>query len=211
MSARRSPLRSLSCGVVVAFVLTAGLTTTCQSPADPPRTAIEPVYNPDTGELTLLRHDANRNGIAETLSHMRGTKIVRIDVDIDEDGRVDRWEHYDAEQRLQKIGFSRAHDGREDAWSFADAAGAIARIEWAAPGTDRVTRTEHYEHGALVGAEEDSDANGAINRWETYDHGRLARLAFDAADADAATTVLTYRADGSVHVETLKPNLDRRR
>jgi len=209
MSSRQSPRRRDA--RVFALVLLASVATACRPSTEARRAVIEPVYSPDTGELTLLRHDANHNGIAETQSHMRGTHIVRIDVDADEDGRVDRWEHYGADQRLQKVGFSRAHDGREDAWSFADASGAIVRIEFAAPGTARVTRTEHYDHATLVGAEEDTDADGAIDRWETYAGGRLARLAFDTAHAGEPTNALTYQADGSVQVETLKPDLGRRR
>ena len=44
-------------------------------------------------------------------------------VDQDEDGRIDRWEYYGPDRRLEKIGFSRAKDGIEDAWSFFDARG----------------------------------------------------------------------------------------
>ncbi len=193
------------------LVMMAGVGSACgRSPGGPPA-GIEPVYNRDSGELTLLRRDANRNGIAETQSHMRGTQIVRIDVDADEDGRVERWEYYGGDQRLQKVGFSRAGDGREDAWSFADATGAVVRIELAAPGSNRVTRIEHYENAQIVRAEEDGDADGAIDRWESYDRGRLVRLAFDESRAGAPTTALAYQADGSVQVETLKADLDRRR
>lgn len=187
------------------------LVAACGRPAPASRAAIEPEYNANTGELTLLRHDANANGVAETQSHMRGTRIVQIDVDTDEDGRVDRWEHYDASQRLEKVGFSRGRDGREDAWAYADASGAVVRIESAAPGSSRIIRTEYYEGAGLVRAEEDGDADGRVDRWERYDGGRLVSLAFDTTHSGTATTALTYHADGSVQVETLKPDLARRR
>jgi hypothetical protein len=210
MSSPHLPQRP--CARVPALLLiTSFVVAACGHSADAPGAAIEPVYSRDTGELMLLRHDANRNGVAELESHMRGARIVRIDVDLDEDGCVDRWEHYGADQRLHKVGFSRAHNCREDAWSTADASGAVVRVEIAAHGTDRVTRTEYYEHAALVRAEEDSDADGTTDRWETYERGRLARLAFDTSHAGVATDVLTYHADGSVEVEALQPHLDRRR
>lgn len=201
-------LRRRSIALLTAVTAVA---TACGRTAPTSRSALEPVYDATTGELTLLRHDADHDGVVETQSHMRGTRIVRIDVDTDEDGRVDRWEHYGADQRLEKVGFSRAGDGREDAWSFADASGAIIRIESAAPGSSRISRTEHYEHAVLVRAEEDSDSDGHVDRWERYDGGRLVSLAFDADHGGQATTLITYQADGSALVETLKPDLARRR
>lgn len=208
ISVTPSPRRDV---YVATLVLTVGLTAGCHTSNGAARAAIEPEYRTDTGELALLRQDANHNGIPETVSHMRGTRIVRIEVDRDEDGQIDRWEHYDADQRLQKVGFSRARDGREDAWSFADASGAIVRIDMVVPETGRVARTEHFRDAALVSAEEDSDADGRIDRWETYDGGRLTRIAFDTAHAGVPTDALTYHADGSVRVETLQPDLAPRR
>ena len=39
---------------------------------------------------------------------MEGSRPVRARVDDDEDGRVDRWEYYDAAGKLARVGFSRA-------------------------------------------------------------------------------------------------------
>jgi hypothetical protein len=56
---------------------------------------------------------------------MDGARAVRIDIDSDEDGKIDRWEYYGTNQQIEKIGFSRAKDGKEDAWSFPGTAGTI--------------------------------------------------------------------------------------
>lgn len=163
---------------------------------------LEPVYHSETGALTLLRHDADKNGTVDTISYLQGSRIVRIEIDLDQDGRIDRWEHYGTSQMLERVGFSRARDGREDAWSYADPAGRIVRVEIDARRDGRISRTEHYEAGVLARAEQDADGDGRTDRWETYAAGRLARVSFDTAQAGVPTHTLTYDADGSSHVTT---------
>ena len=34
---------------------------------------------------------------------MDGTKFISIEIDKDEDGRVDRWEYYRGDQKLEKV------------------------------------------------------------------------------------------------------------
>src|SRR5687767_10372697 len=92
-------------------------------------TQIEPVYDAVTGRLQLLKYDSNGNGTLDTWSYMDAARVVRIEIDQDEDGKIERWEHYDADQKMEKVGFSRANDGKEDAWSYAGADGAVVRVE----------------------------------------------------------------------------------
>ena len=101
----------------------------CSRSSDEARRRIDPEYDAHTGKLKLLKYDANGNGKVDTWSHMEGARVIRIDIDRDEDGKIDRWEYYDADQRLVKVGFSRASDGREDAWSYSDPDGTIIRID----------------------------------------------------------------------------------
>ena len=46
------------------------------------------------------------------------TGTVRIEVDENEDGKLDRWEYHDEDQNLRRIGSSRANNGVEDAWLY---------------------------------------------------------------------------------------------
>ncbi|MDO8632385.1 MAG: hypothetical protein Q7R41_18030, partial [Phycisphaerales bacterium] len=123
-------------------------------------TNIAPVYDKLTGKLQLLKYDSNRDGNVDTWSYMDGTRVLRIEIDKDEDGKLDRWEYYDAAQKLEKAGMSRANDGKEDAWMYTGPDGSIARIDVSTKRDGKVTRTEHYEKDALVGAEEDGDEDG---------------------------------------------------
>ena len=167
---------------------------------------VDPVYD-EAGKLQMLRYDGNHDGKPESVSYLTGGRIVRIEIDQNEDGKVERWEYYDANQKLEKVGFSRAGSGREDAWSFADDRGAVVRLELANGSDQRVTRTEHYSGDNLVRAEEDTDGDGVIDKWETFDAGRLSMVAFDTEHAGRPTRRIVYAADGGVRAE-LDPDGD---
>jgi hypothetical protein len=172
----------------------------CQRPASSTK-KIEPTYNKQTGRLELLRYDSNGDGKFDTFSYMDGPRILRIEIDQDEDGRVDRWEHYGPDQKLEKVGFSRAQDGVEDAWSFFNSAGATDRVEISTKRNQKVDRIEHYEKGALAHAEEDTDGDGRFDKWETYDGDRLTSVAFDTLHRGTPDRRLLYGADGSARME----------
>jgi hypothetical protein len=180
--------------IVFASLVAAG----CQRRVGAKR--IEPVYDPKTGKLQLLKYDSNGNGSIDTWSNMDGARAVRIDIDSDEDGKIDRWEYYGANQQIEKIGFSRAKDGKEDAWSYPGAAGTIERIEVSTRRDGKITRIEHFQTDRVVAAEEDSDGDGKIDKWETYDGDRLASVAFDTLHRGTADRRLIYGADGTARL-----------
>ena len=132
---------------------------------------------------------------------MDAARILKIEIDKDEDGKVDRWEYYGADKKLERVGFSRSNDGVEDAWSFAGADGKITRIEVSTRRDGKISRTEHYEGDLPSSAEEDTDADGVNDKWETFDAGRLAVVAFDTAHRGTPDRRLVYAADGSVRIE----------
>src|SRR5262249_52359557 len=132
---------------------------------------------------------------------MDGARVVRIEIDKDEDGKIDRWEYYGPDQKIEKIGFSRSNDGKEDAWSYNNPDGTIARIEVSTRRDGKVTRTEHYKKDVLVSAEEDTDEDGQIDKWETYDGERLASVAFDTQHRGKPDRRLIYGPGGTARLE----------
>jgi hypothetical protein len=173
----------------------------CGGPSSQARAGIEPVYDKQTGRLQLLRYDSNQNGKVDTVSYMDGARVLRIEIDRDEDGKIERWEYYGSDQKLEKVGFSLAADGREDAWSFSAPDGSIARIDISTRRDGKVTRIEHYAKDTLMSAEEDADADGRLDKWETYADGRLASVAFDTAHRGAPDRRLVYAAEGDARLE----------
>jgi hypothetical protein len=174
----------------------------CDRAHEEARKRITPEYDKSTGRLTLLKYDSNGNGVVDTWSYMDGARVVRIEIDKDEDGKTDRWEYYGPDQKLLKVGLSRENDGRQDAWSYLAADGTVDRVEISTRRDGKVTRVEHYQKGALVSAEEDSDGDGRMDKWETYEGARLASVAFDTQHRGTPDRRLIYGVDGAVRVES---------
>lgn len=172
----------------------------CSSERNAARDRITPEYGKD-GRLQLLKYDSQGNGRVDTWSYMDGARVIRIEIDADADGTIDRWEHYGSDQKLERIGLSRGHDGVEDAWSFTGRDGTVERIEVSTRHDGAIDRIEYYEHDRMVRAEEDSDANGAIDKWETYDGPRLSSVAFDTSDRGIPDRRLTYDLSGAARLE----------
>jgi len=159
------------------------------------------VYARDSGKLQLLKLDSNGNGKPDTFSYMDGARIIRIEIDKDEDGLIDRWEYYGADQKLEKVGFSRGANGREDAWSYFAPDGSIARIEMADKSGPAVTRIEYYDHATLLRAEEDTDGDGRMDKWEAFEGGRLASVSFDTMHRGTPDRRIVYGANGAGQME----------
>ena len=173
------------------------------SSRDADRPAVKAVYNKKSGRLELLTYDTNKDGRTDVWSHMDGTRLLRMEIDKDFDGVIDRWEYFTADGSLEKVGFSRARDGRVDAWAFQGPDGQVMRIEVSGRRNGTISRWEHYEKGALVRAEEDANGDGKLDKWEEYRAGALASVAMDT-DGDArADRRLVYGPDG-VKVEKVQ-------
>ena len=140
---------------------------------------LTPVYDPATGKLQLLIAPKDSNG----------------------DGKVDRWDYYGTDRRLQKFGFSLQSDGKEDAWAFIGPDGTTIRIESSPRRNGKIQRIEHFDHDVLTAAEEDTDGDGKIDKWETFEGTRLAIVAFDTKHKGVPDRRLVYGADGSVRSE----------
>lgn len=175
----------------------------CHSPAEGPRATIQPEYDSKTGRLKRLHYDSNGNGRTDTWSLMDGARVIRVDIDKDEDGRIDRWEHYGPGNTLIIVGFSRLNDGVEDAWTYANPDGTVARIQISTRRNGQINRTEFYDRNVLVRAEEDSNLDGKLDKWETFEDGRLAIVAVDTIGQGTPNRRVIHSADGTSRVEGL--------
>src|SRR5437660_9839079 len=110
--------------VVALLLAVAQCNSACESrQSAEARRRIQPVYDRETGKLTLLKYDSKGDGKPDTFSYMDGTRVVRIEIDTDQDGKVDRWEYYSGDQKLERVGSYRANDGNVDDWSYVNADG----------------------------------------------------------------------------------------
>jgi hypothetical protein len=100
-----------------------------------------------------------------------------------------------AEQKLEKVGFSRANDGVADAWAYRAPDGSIERVEVSTRRDGKPNRQEFYEAGILSRAEEDTNQDGRVDKWETYRDGALTIVAFDTAGTGTPNHVIDYTKD----------------
>jgi hypothetical protein len=160
----------------------------------PPRDArVQASYDKESGKLIQLSVDAVKDGSPNIFSYMDGSKFVRIEIDKDEDGMIDRWEYYGADQKIEKVGLSRLNDGVADAWMFQSSDGTLGRMDVSTRRDGKPNRSEFFESGVLVRVEQDTNGDGRLDRWETYTNGTLASVSFDTKGTGAPDTTVDYR------------------
>ena len=171
--------------VVVAVALLACVA--CSEPPDPRRTNFEirgkdvvAKYDPKTGRLQRIDGDTNKNGRIESFSYWDATRLIRVEIDRDEDGKIDRWEHYDEHKKLVRVGSSSRDDGTEDTWAYPDEGGFLARVETDADRDGLIDKREFFA------AKPASPENRVLTSVE---------LEFDKAGKPGRR--LYYRTDGS--------------
>ena len=161
----------------------------------PPSATTVKTTRDEAGTLRQVSISKEKDGRPNIDSYMDGTKFLRIEIDQNEDGRIDRWEYYSADGRLEKVGFSRAGDGVVDAWAFQSPEGVVSRVEVSTLRDGRVNRVELYEAGILKRAEEDTNRDGRVDKWETYERGSLVSAAFDTTGTGRPDYVIDYRKE----------------
>jgi hypothetical protein len=190
----------------MALGLVAVVAAACSNPErDRLKQTTVPTYDSATGKLKELTFDHNKNGRIDTWTQMDGGRPVLTRMDRDEDGSIDRWEHYDAVGKLVKVGFSRANDGKPDAWAYSSRdPEQIERIEISSTADEnRIDRWERYAAGnTLVEVDEDTDDDGRPDKWETYASGVLATAAFDEDRDGRPDRRLTYRGGEVTIIES---------
>lgn len=202
-------VRCSTLGPLLLTLAQAALSGTACS-ADPERERLErttlATYDSATGRLRQITYDSNKNGRVDTVTHLDGTRLLRTEMDADEDGRVDRWEYYDAAGRLEKYAISRASDGKPDAWAYPGPDGTVVRLEISLRRDGRIDRWEHYEGGSVARAEEDANGDGRADKWEVYQGGTLVAVSLDN-DADGRPDRrLTYSAEGQLSLIESDPD-----
>lgn len=176
----------------------------CADPeTDRLRRTTVPTYDSTTGKLVELTFDANGNGVIDTWTTMDGARPVLTRIDRNEDGKVDRWEHYGPDGRLVKVGYSRGDTGVADAWAFEGPDGRIERIEISSTADEaRIDRREFYDATGLVRAEDDTNGDGRVDKWETYEAGALRTAAFDEDGDGRPDRRFTYERGELVLIES---------
>ena len=200
VASRKSPVAGLV-SVPLAFLVLASLAAASCAP-DPEKERLkattQATYNKETGRLERLTYDANKNGVIDTWTYMDGTRTLRSEVDANEDGKVERWEDYGDDGKVEKVALSRADTGVADMWLYPGPDGTVARAELSDRSDGAVDRWEWYEAGVIVRAEEDDNGDGAADKWETYATGAVVSAAFDENGDGRPDRRLNYGPGGAL-------------
>jgi hypothetical protein len=188
----------------------AGLSACGNPDAERLRQAVRPTYDKTSGRLAELAYDSNQDGRTDTWTDMEGARPLRSRIDADEDGTIDRWEYYDSDGRLVRVGMARATPGRVDAWALVDRDGEVHDVEVSSSGDERrIDRWEHYappptgaDASVLVGVDEDGNRDGRPDKWLTLRDGAIATAAFDEDRDGTPDRRLTYQGGALVLIES---------
>lgn len=156
-----------------------------------------PTYDPETGKLTRLTADLDKDGKIDAYTYMDGTKVLRSEIDADEDGEIEKWEYHGADGRVIKVAVSREKNGKQDAWMYPGPDGKLVRAEISSEQDEsKIDRWEWYEADKLVRAEEDASGDGKVDKWETYRGEALATVMLDEDYDGSPDRRLTYGDGG---------------
>jgi hypothetical protein len=197
---------------LAAFVALAACVACSNAERERLKATTKASYDERTGRLKELTSDANGNGRIDTWTEMDGSRPVRSRIDRNEDGRLDRWEYYNPDGRLTKVGFSRRDNGKPDAWAEPGADGRISRVLVSSTGDEaRIDRWESYVPSPgseqpdalkLDAVEEDTNGDGKPDKWEQYAGGQLHTAAFDENADGRPDRRLTYQAGALAVIES---------
>ena len=137
--------------------------------------------------LLIIKADLNQDSIPDVYTIYKeetGTdgevtrKLVRKEIDVNFDGSVDIWRHYNEGERLTREELDYNFDGRVDAVNTFDK-GALVRKELDVEFDQAPDIFKTYKEGQLVRVERDTNNDGKVDTWEYYERGALSRIGTD--------------------------------
>jgi hypothetical protein len=158
--------------------------------------AFQAIYGPN-GHVLRLMQDSDGDQRADTVVVYERDGSRRAEIDSDHDGAVDRWEVYDAQNRLSRVGQSRRTHGQADLWEILDRGGAVRARELDEDGNGRIDRAERFDASGLVAVELDTGTDGRVDRWQRWEAGRLVSEDLDIDGDGQPDRRLLYDVSGT--------------
>jgi hypothetical protein len=173
------------------LLLVVALPVACDSSSPQRSGPVKPVYSSTTGRLEQLTADRDGDGKIDTRAFMDGVHLKYIELDLNNDGRPDRWEYYTG-----------GANGRSGAGAVFDKNTVLERAEEANGSDKTITRREFYDHGVLSRVEEDTDFDGRLDKWEQYEDGALVRIDLDLTGTGKPNRRMIYKNGALDHMES---------
>lgn len=137
--------------------------------------------------LIVVKADLNGDTIPDVYSVYKeeakgddqpARRLVRKEIDVNFDGAVDIWRHFNESEKLIKEELDYNFDGRVDALNFFDK-GKLVRKEVDVEFDQAADVFKYYKDGELIRVERDTNNDGRVDFWEYYERGILDRIGRD--------------------------------
>jgi len=135
--------------------------------------------NLTTSGLELTTSDLNGDGSLDQWSYSANGRLVRVERDIDFDGRIDVYEYYDAAGALVEEEMHLDFDDQIDVVRYYRG-DTLTRREVNTGFAGRFAMIKFYDaDGNVLRVERDSNGDGRIDTWEYFDNDVLVRVGRD--------------------------------
>ncbi|MFL5320628.1 MAG: hypothetical protein ACJ790_13285 [Myxococcaceae bacterium] len=203
-------MRTIATTLFAALMLTACGTTKSNEKSDGSAAAdegngeklAENIRQTKSGNEKVTEYDLNRDGKpdvfvytapAKTEDGKDYDKLVRKDLDINWDGRVDISRTYGDNEQVETEKIDLDFDGKVDQVNYYEK-GIIVRKERDVGYTGKPNTWIFYEKGKIVRKERDANGDGKVDYWEYWENGEVDRVGED------------LDGDGNVDRWTKNPN-----
>jgi hypothetical protein len=151
------------------------------------------------GGLKQITFDSNDDRKPDVFAHFSGRATPdRLEIDENRDGRLDRWEEYNAEGALVRYATS-ARGGNPDRFVEIDPATKLAvQVETDADHDGRRERLEVFGKGRLMRAEIDTDGDGKRDRVQDWSPGYMISEEIDRDGDGRADIRMVHSKSGTI-------------
>jgi len=201
-------MRSLSvnlCRLLVASSLAAACSSNkgaLKTDSDRGDKLSDSIHQARRGDEKVTEFDLNHDGRpdvwvytvkAKTPDGKEYDRVVRKEMDINWDGKVDIVRYYDENEQISKEELDLDFDGRIDQWNYYEK-GVLVRKERDLDFNGKPDLWIYYDKGHIVRKERDTNHSGKVNYWEYWENDHVDRIGED------------LNGDGQVDRWTKNPN-----
>lgn len=158
------------------------------------------------GALRQISFDTNADGQADVFAYFSGRNTPdRLELDVNGDGNIDRWEEYNREGVLLRFATAAKGSTPDRFVQIDPATKAVEQVETDANHDGKRERLEVFVNGRLSRAEIDTDGDGRRDRVQIWTDGRLTSEEVDR-DGDGRPDVrILHTKTGAISgIERLK-------
>ena len=161
------------------------------------------------GKLIRLKIDSNADGIMDRCQYYEKGQIIRIEMDTDHDQRIDCRDYFEAGKRTRHERLSSDTSQVVQVIQF-DSQERPLKMQKDTTGDGLFDSIYHFKEGMLSSSTRDTDADGKPNIWQTYRDDKLLQRRVDN-DGDGHYDIITVFKYGKPHYQEKDSNFDEKK